>query len=447
MHGQALPTARALRCHRRNDLAGTYLSLSEPADAEKSHSKRPHRPISMNNKMIRRAVILGGGYAGVMCANRLAGTLRDEVEVTLVNPIDDFVERLLLHEVAARANSDSATRHSLTELLNPSVRLVIGSATTIRHDRSEIDGVDSSSGQQWTLQYDDMIYAIGSGAVLDPVPGTREFAFDLSSLEQAHKLRDALAECVPGDSVIVVGGGSTAIEMVSELAVARPDLSLKMITSSVLAPTVSEKARSYIRNARAMRNVDVIENVSVAEVISGGIITGSGEHVVGNVVVWAASFAVPSLARDSGLAVDKSGRLLVDASMRSTAHPRILGAGDGAVVTGSAGRTLRMACATAAPQGAHAAQTVIADLKGVEPKPFALRYLVLSLSLGPGDGLIQSTNSDDSPRDFTVKGKTGALINDLNNRYARMILSWERRRAGTYHWAKPKKQHPEKIDL
>ncbi|TSD40208.1 hypothetical protein FFI94_030960 [Rhodococcus sp. KBS0724] len=422
------------------------LPLSDPTDAAKSHSMRPYRPIGMNNKTIRRVVILGGGYAGVMCANRLAGTLRGKVQVTLVNPINSFVERLLLHEVAARADSDSATRHSLTELLNPSVQLVIGSATTIRHDHNEIDGVDSPSGKQWTLQYDDLIYAIGSGAVLDPVPGTREFAFDLSSLEQAHKLRDALAECVAGDSVIVVGGGSTAIEMVSELSVARPDLSLKMITSSVLAPTVSEKARAYIRNAQAMRNVDVIENVSVAEVTPDGIITGSGEHVEGNVVVWAASFAVPSLARDSGLAVDKSGRLLVDASMRSTAHPRILGAGDGAVVTGSAGRTLRMACATAAPQGAHAAQTVIADLKGVEPKPFALRYLVLSLSLGPGDGLIQLTNSDDTPRDFTIKGKTGALFNDLNNRYARVILSWERRRAGSYHWAKPKNHRPENID-
>jgi|RhiMetStandDraft_4_1073278.scaffolds.fasta_scaffold310078_2 NADH dehydrogenase len=84
------------------------------------------------------------------------------------------------------------------------------------------------------------------------------------------------------------------------------------------------------------------------------------------------------------------------------------------------------------PQGAHAAATIIVDSKGRATKPFALSYLVLRMSLGPGDGLIQPTTSDDSPRGFTLKGKPGALFNEMNNRYARSILSWERRKAGTY---------------
>jgi NADH dehydrogenase FAD-containing subunit len=38
----------------------------------------------------QKTVILGGGYAGVMCANRPAGTVGDRVSITLVNPIKDF---------------------------------------------------------------------------------------------------------------------------------------------------------------------------------------------------------------------------------------------------------------------------------------------------------------------------------------------------------------------
>lgn len=73
-------------------------------------------------KTIRKVVILGGGYVGVMSANRLAGTLGSKVHVTLVNPITEFVERLLLHEVAARADSETATRHKVAGLQRPSGR-------------------------------------------------------------------------------------------------------------------------------------------------------------------------------------------------------------------------------------------------------------------------------------------------------------------------------------
>jgi NADH dehydrogenase FAD-containing subunit len=42
-------------------------------------------------------VVIGGGYAGVMAANRL--TQRDHVTVTLINPRPSFVERLRLHQL------------------------------------------------------------------------------------------------------------------------------------------------------------------------------------------------------------------------------------------------------------------------------------------------------------------------------------------------------------
>ena len=42
-------------------------------------------------------VVIGGGYAGVMAANRL--TQRDDVAVTLINPRPAFVERIRLHQL------------------------------------------------------------------------------------------------------------------------------------------------------------------------------------------------------------------------------------------------------------------------------------------------------------------------------------------------------------
>ncbi len=53
-----------------------------------------------------RVVILGGGYAGVVCANRLSRQARGRAEITLVNASARFVERIRLHERAAGRRRD-----------------------------------------------------------------------------------------------------------------------------------------------------------------------------------------------------------------------------------------------------------------------------------------------------------------------------------------------------
>ncbi|MDM4722268.1 FAD-dependent oxidoreductase [Micromonospora sp. WMMA1363] len=48
-------------------------------------------------------VVIGGGYAGVMAANRL--TQRDDMTVTLINSRPVFVERIRLHQLVAGLDS------------------------------------------------------------------------------------------------------------------------------------------------------------------------------------------------------------------------------------------------------------------------------------------------------------------------------------------------------
>ena len=46
-----------------------------------------------------RVVVIGGGYAGMLAANHLR--MRDDVDITLVNPRPKFVERIRLHQLVA----------------------------------------------------------------------------------------------------------------------------------------------------------------------------------------------------------------------------------------------------------------------------------------------------------------------------------------------------------
>ena len=106
-------------------------------------------------------VVIGGGYAGVMTANRL--TQRDDVAVTLINPRPAFVERVRLHQMVG--GSDDAVV-DFQELLADGVRLMVDTVTRI--DAAERSVTVASGG---TVGYDYLVYAVGSGSADPQVPG------------------------------------------------------------------------------------------------------------------------------------------------------------------------------------------------------------------------------------------------------------------------------------
>jgi NADH dehydrogenase FAD-containing subunit len=76
-------------------------------------------------------VVIGGGYAGVMAANRL--TQRDDVTVTLINPRRAFVERIRLHQLVGGPH-DAVVDYR--KVLGERVRLVVDIVTRIDAARS-----------------------------------------------------------------------------------------------------------------------------------------------------------------------------------------------------------------------------------------------------------------------------------------------------------------------
>jgi NADH dehydrogenase len=69
-----------------------------------------------------KVVVIGGGYAGTLAANRLR--MRDDVDITLVNPRPEFVERIRLHQFVARTGDPTIDYGTL---LGEGIRLVVDS--------------------------------------------------------------------------------------------------------------------------------------------------------------------------------------------------------------------------------------------------------------------------------------------------------------------------------
>ena len=371
-------------------------------------------------------VILGGGYAGVIAANRIAGNAGRRARVILISDRDDLVHRVRLHEAVARG---AYQRYPLAAMLRRPVERVRGRATRIDAAARvvEIDGGAATVG------YDLLVYAIGSG-VAAGAPGLGAAELALASPESALAFAARLRDLPDGAPVVVVGGGLSGIETAAEIAEAEPRLRVTILCDALM-PAAGERGLAALREGLDELGVVVREGARVAAVEAGAVRLASGERVAAHATVWAAGFGVPGLARASGLPVDGAGRRLVDAQLRVPGHPEILGAGD--AVTACVGRAAapqRQACATALPMAAHVADVIVDELRGRAPRVFRFRYAGWCVSLGRRRGVVVLTDGDDRATGRVITGRVGAMLKELIARFPIASVRWERRIAGTYVW-------------
>ncbi|WP_328392317.1 NAD(P)/FAD-dependent oxidoreductase [Nocardia sp. NBC_00416] len=371
-------------------------------------------------------VVLGGGYAGSLAANRLQQNT--DIDITLVNPRSEFVQRLRLHQFAAGTGDATADYGTL---LGDRVQLVVDSATRI--DPAE-RAVRLAAGG--VLHYDYLVYAVGSTAATPPaVPGAAEFACSIAELEHAARLRDALAAAPGNARITVVGGGLTGIETAAELA--EQGRTVTLICGGRLAPSFSEPARRSVARWLTGHGVELLENEVVAEVRPDAVVLAAGTTRPSAITVWTAGFGVPELAAVSGLRTDPLGRLLTDETLTSVDDDRIVAAGD---ASAPSGRPLRMSCYTAGPTGATAADTVLSRIAGVRPAVLDLAYLATNVGLGRRAATFHFTHKDDSPGTIYLGGRVGGRvagsIKEAVTKGTLWAIGREARKPGSSVWRK-----------
>lgn len=367
-------------------------------------------------------MVVGGGYAGVMAANRLRKS--DAVEVTLINPRADFVERIRLHQLVGGSHPAVL---DYREILNDRVQVIVD---RVDHIDAATRTVMCASGASRT--YDYLIYAVGSTSTSQDVPGA-EHAYPVAGLEQATVLRDRL-EAVPlTASITVVGAGPTGIETAAELAeTGRP---VTLICGDQIGPYLHERGRRALLKRLAALSVTIVQGPGavVRAVAVDRVSLADGREVHSALTIWTAGFGVPDLARRSGLATDAIGRLLTDETLTSVDDPRIVAAGDAA---DPSGHPMRMSCQAAIPLGAQAAETVLSRIADQAAVPVNSGFVAQCLSLGRRTGLLQFARSDDSARGLYLSGRAAAGLKEAVCKAVVGSLRAEARRPGKFRWPK-----------
>ncbi|MFE9119322.1 NAD(P)/FAD-dependent oxidoreductase [Streptomyces sp. NPDC007172] len=371
--------------------------------------------------MQHRIIVLGAGYAGAIAAGRLAGRLyREDVAITLVNAEPDFVERVRLHQLAT---GQELRPRPLGEMFaGTGVTVRLAKVTGVDVDRKTVSVVDTNgvdtngvdeNGAAEDLPYDTLVYALGSGWTDHGVPGAAEHAHAIAGRAGALRLRDRLARLGAGQPVVVVGGGLTGVEAVTEIAEARPDLDVALVARGGLGDWLSPKGRAHLRKVFATLGITTHENAAVTGVAADHVTTADGSTIPAAATVWTTGFAVHAIPGASALETGADGRIAVDATMRSLSHPDVYAVGDAAVAAGPGGKPLRMSCASGTPMAWQAADAIAARLTGGKLPDVPLRYFNQCVSLGRREGLIQYVTADDRAVRGVLTGRFAALYKEV----------------------------------
>ncbi|TGM96934.1 NAD(P)/FAD-dependent oxidoreductase [Leptospira yasudae] len=338
---------------------------------------------------IKTVLIAGGGYAGIIAANRLVRK-KLPIEIVLVTAQETFQERIRNHQLLAGTLKNTYTVRSL---LHKNVKLVIEKIVKIEPQSKRVL-LESGSA----LKYDHLVYSLGVQGSSASKINTNVY-FRISEAEECAKLHELL-KSNPNVKITVLGAGLSGIETAAELAENFPNLQLTLVDASPLGKGFSVPAQKKLREFFENKKVRILEHSKIMEYKDDALVTADGKRIGHDFCVLSNGLSASKVGGQSGFRTNPIGQVYVNQFLEVEDYPEIIGAGDCVQVVSSGYDHLRMACATALPMGIYAAERLSHRLGAKSKKgiaPFSLAYLGRNVSLGRKDGVIQESNPDDSP--------------------------------------------------
>ena len=344
-----------------------------------------------------RVVIVGGGFGGLYTAQALR---KAPVEVTLIDRRNFHLFQPLLYQVATGALSPANIASPLRALLSRqrNARVLMGEVVGLDLDRRE---VRLAAGP--AVGYVTLIVAAGARHHYFNHPEWEKDAPGLKTIEDALDIRRRVlyafeaAEASPDPkdqemwmTFVVVGAGATGVELagaVAEVAhrTLRHDFRVIQPTRSRIlllegadrvlgtySPSLSRKAAA----ALARMGVTVRTGTMVTDVRPDRVTVRAGDHtevIPTRTILWAAGVDASPLARllaeATGAALDRAGRILVQADLSLPGRPEVFVLGDMVNYPHQTGKPLPGVAPVAMQQGQYVAGLIRRRLRGEPPPP------------------------------------------------------------------------------
>ncbi|TWI60110.1 TetR family transcriptional regulator [Halalkalibacter nanhaiisediminis] len=257
------------------------------------------------HSLMKKLVILGGGYGGMRMLQRLLpNELPEDVEVTL---IDQLPYHCLKTEYYALAAGTAADHHLRVEFPEDA-RLTIKYGTITNVNLEEMK-VELEDGDQ--VSYDKLVIGLGCEDKYHNVPGAKEFTHSIQTMGATRRTYEALNNVRPNGVVSIVGAGLSGVELASELRESRPDLTVKLFDrGDIILSMFPRKLSTYVQNWFVDHGVDVINNSNITKVEPGALYNHD-ERIDCDAIIWTAGVQPVEVVRNLDVEKDSQGRVVL----------------------------------------------------------------------------------------------------------------------------------------
>ncbi|MBA9088352.1 NADH dehydrogenase [Fontibacillus solani] len=298
---------------------------------------------------MKKIVVLGGGYGGVVTSKHLAKLFKKDkdVEIKLIdrNPYHTLLTEL--HEVAANRAPEDSVKIELKKIFaGQKVDVVLDS----------IDNIDFANNQlrseTETYKYDYLVIGTGCKPTFFGIPGAEENALTLWSYEDAVRLKEqirnkfgeAAKENNPAKrrkmlSFVVVGAGFTGVELVGELAEFRDELckeffidrsEVRLVVADMapkILPILPDKLIQKAAKRLNKMNVEIITSAKITGVTKSSVILGDTE-LEADTIVWTAGVEGSDLVGKLDVKQEGRKRIVTNDKLQSVDHDNVYVVGD-----------------------------------------------------------------------------------------------------------------------
>ena len=350
-----------------------------------------------------RILILGGGFAGVTAAlklaKRCAGVL--PVHITLISEQNFFLFTPMLAEAATGAVE---TRHVLYPIrpLCSEWDIEFGemSVESIDLERQRVIARHRRSPFRQQVHYDKLILALGATPNTAMVPGAAQHTFPFKGVGDAVLIRNQVIDLFEAAALtddpwarqrlltfVIVGAGHAGTELVAALeeltrgillrhypSIPMNSVRLVLVGSTVLPQTATRLA-AYTKEQLLERQIE-LETARAAKVTAEGLELQDGRFIPSHCVIWTAGNRVSPVIAELPLPKTKDGRLKVNEFFEIEGARDVYALGDNAAQIDPHTNAPYVATAqVAVPQAKALASVIEADLTGRAKRPFRFKVL------------------------------------------------------------------------
>ena len=335
-------------------------------------------------------LILGGGFGGVVAAEKLAKTLGPEHQLTLVSRDDRFIFYPALVRLAfGKCELEDVSFNLREAMLDRRIRFLQGEVARLDpHARRAIITQGDFEGE---LGYDFLIYALGRRSATERVPGFFEHAHHLLSVDGALKFREALRGFHQGHAVVGYCPGARLSVPAYETAFALSHLReesgasesrmrITLLSPEPRAESGGASLAAILQADLGRQQIEFLPDFPISHITAGAVRAANSRYLKYDLLMLVPPFQGASAGLGTGI-TDADGYIRVDKSMRVPGVEGMYAVGDAVSFDGPKMGHM------AVRQGEVAAANVAAAIEGKTPATEYEHELMLVLDEGSREAI------------------------------------------------------------